>query len=236
MKIILYVLFVSCAASVTAQNSAELDRADSLFHQNRYTQSFEIYKSIFDQGKYTPTMLLKMAFVQEGLNRTAPALYYLSLYYDATLDESVATKIEELADKHRLTGYKFGEADRIHLLYNKNKSTITIALNAFIAFLVVIMVYIRRNGSRPVGTFVCLILVMVVTLAHINHFGQSRTAIIANSNTYIMDGPSAGASVIGVAEEGHKVIVANKEDVWVRVKWNGKNAYIKERNLLPLNL
>jgi uncharacterized protein YgiM (DUF1202 family) len=77
---------------------------------------------------------------------------------------------------------------------------------------------------------------MALAIAHNNHFGFQHSAIIANPNTYIMDGPSAGASVIGVAEEGHKVTMAKQQDIWVKVKWNGKDAYIKEGNLLALSL
>ena len=43
-------------------------------------------------------MLLKMAYIQEGLNHVGQALYYLNLYYLASKDKSVLGKMEELAN------------------------------------------------------------------------------------------------------------------------------------------
>ncbi len=51
-----------------------------------------------------------------------------------------------------------------------------------------------------------------------------------------MNGPSAGASVISIVRDGHRVQVLGKEDVWLKVQWGEGVAYIKENNLLPVKL
>src|SRR5688572_10488658 len=76
-------------------SSYRLRQADSLFLAKRYTQSMELYRSIFAQNEYTPAMLLKMAYIEDGLNQTGQALYYLDLYYHATRNKSVLEKMEE---------------------------------------------------------------------------------------------------------------------------------------------
>jgi hypothetical protein len=48
---IIPLIFVMSIALQTQGQSNELSRADSLFQKKRYTQSFEIYKSIFDRGR-----------------------------------------------------------------------------------------------------------------------------------------------------------------------------------------
>jgi hypothetical protein len=52
-------------------------------------------------------MLLKMAFVKEGLGDYSNALYYLNLYYLKTYDKKVLKKMENLAERyHKLEGYE----------------------------------------------------------------------------------------------------------------------------------
>src|SRR5690349_20074349 len=89
-----FILMVCMSPLAWAQsnNSPLLQHADSLFQQKRYTQSFEIYNKLFQSRQYSPAMLLKMAYVQEGLNRISQSAYYLNLYYLATQDESALTK------------------------------------------------------------------------------------------------------------------------------------------------
>ncbi len=60
--------------------------------------------------------------------------------------------------------------------------------------------------------------------------------IIGNSNTFLMDGPSPGSSVVDIVEEGHRVEIVGKKDVWLQVLWNGEVAYVREGNMLPVRL
>src|SRR5688500_16903409 len=77
-----------------AQTSGyRLKTADSLFQAKRYTQSLEHYEEILRQRQYTPAMLLKMAYINEGLNQIGSAMYYLNLYHTATGDKSVLRKM-----------------------------------------------------------------------------------------------------------------------------------------------
>jgi hypothetical protein len=218
-------------------DNSTLSRADSLFLQKRYTQSFEIYKNLFDNKQYTPSMLLKMAFIQEGLNRISESVYYLNIYYIASQDEAALVKLEELADKYRLEGFARSEGDQIFSIYNGNRTRITFALILVVVFLIVLMSVQRfRFHAKPYAAWVMLIIVSVACFAHLN-FGEGNSkAIIANTNTYLMDGPSAGASVVSIVRDGHRVTVLGKEDVWLKVQWGEDEAYVKENNVLPVKL
>jgi uncharacterized protein YgiM (DUF1202 family) len=81
------------------------------------------------------------------------------------------------------------------------------------------------------GLLVCLGLLT----AHLN-FPFAVTAIVGQPDTYMMSGPSSGASLEGKIGPGHRVVVLGKKDVWTKVLWNGKEVYIKESNLLPVIL
>lgn len=214
-----------------------LERADSLFQQKRYTQSFELYQDLFERKQYTPAMLLKMAYIQEGLDRISQSAYYLNLYYLATQDETAAVKMEELANKYRLEGYTTSEADRAFSIYQQNTMLITRGLMATFVFLLILIAIQRLRFHRKPYVALTLVAVLAITcLVHLNFNDHYSKAIVTNNNTYIMDGPSAGASVVSIVRDGHRLTVLGKEDVWLRVQWGESEAYIKENNLLSIEL
>lgn len=218
-------------------NNPLLQRADSLFQQKRYTQSFEIYTTIFESHRYTPAMLLKMAYVQEGLNHISQSAYYLNLYYLASRDEAALDKLGELAEKYRLEGYERSQTDRILSLYAEYSVQISMALAAMLILLVFICGVQRfQFADRAYAVWGCLVALCIIFLVHLNFNEWKSQAIIVNNNSYLMNYPSAGASVVSIVRDGHKVQVLGKEDVWLKVKWGEGVAYIKENNLLPVKL
>ena len=231
------IIFLHAGITKSQAPNDLLLRADSLFQQKRYTQSFEIYQSLFDSHHYTPAMLLKMAYIQEGLNRIAQCAYYLNLYYLASQDESALVKLEELADKYHLDGYQSSETDKFFTLYSQYRNQISITLAAAIILLVIICVVQRvQFADKPYAVWGCLVALSIAFLVHLNLGERQSQAIIVNNNSYLMDNPSAGASVINIVRDGHKVQVLGKKDVWMRIEWGEGEAYIKENNLLPVKL
>ncbi|MGB3465691.1 MAG: hypothetical protein WBA74_10490, partial [Cyclobacteriaceae bacterium] len=74
----LFFFFSFCALShsVLADPGDRLTTADSLFQAKKYTESFELYEQIIvEDMAYSPAMLLKMAFIKEGLGDYSNALY-----------------------------------------------------------------------------------------------------------------------------------------------------------------
>jgi hypothetical protein len=228
---------IPASLSFGQSNSVDLAHADSLFQQKRYIQSFEIYQTIFERHQYTPAMLLKMAYIQEGLNQIAQSVYYLNLYYQVTQDDGALVKLNEVADKYRLEGYATSEFDSLLSLYQQHKTYITVVFFSVLIFLLsLLLVQKFRYNSKPYGTWVFLFLFSVLLITHLNiEIGRSN-AIISKNNTYLMDGPSGGASVISIVRDGHRVKIKGKKDIWVKVQWGEMEAYIKENNLLRLSL
>lgn len=223
--------------SLNAQVSAyRLQQADSLYLDKKYTQSLEHYQTILAQNQYTPAMLLKMAHIQEGLNRIGQALYYLNLYYIATNDKTVLQKMDELATRYNLDGYQLSDADQAMSFYRDYHLQITIALAVIALFFVALAVSVKRKGQRPIASPVVTVLVLLILFYHVNVGGDVSMGIIGNSHTFLMNGPSPGASVIEIVEEGHRVEIIGQRDVWMEVLWDGEVAYVKEGNLLPVAL
>jgi uncharacterized protein YgiM (DUF1202 family) len=88
----------------------------------------------------------------------------------------------------------------------------------------------NRVNRKLVAGFVSLFLIAVLFLT-INFISPPAKAIIARE-TYLMAGPSAGANLILLVNDGNRVSVSGEEDVWVRVDWKGKEGYIKKNDLL----
>lgn len=215
---------------------AQLSRGDSLFTKKQYTQSFELYQGLLQSGRYTPAMLIKMAYIQEGLGSISLSLYYLNLYYLASGDEQALTKMEELAEKNRLQGYEHTETARIFFLIKKYNYYFSGVLAALIVLLVALQ-YKRKMNELSTKTFVIPIALVIILLAiQVNISYESPTAIVTNSNTYLMSGPSAGANVVSQIKEGNKLKIKDKKDVWLKVEWLDKEVYIKEQQVLPVAL
>lgn len=227
---------LSCQPAVSQISSHRLKTADSLFAIKRYTQSMVHYEHILQQNEYTPVMLLKMAYIQEGLLHIGQAMYYLNLYYLATSDTTALEKMSELARKYDLEGYETAGGN-ISTFYRKYHLYISLALGAVTALFFVITLLTRlRLKRQPVIAFSFVTLFTVLLGVHLYFGTEKSTGIITQSRTYIMSGPSAGASVIDVIGDGHKVEVTGKKDVWLRIRWNDNIAYIRKNALQPIQL
>ena len=96
--------------------------------------------------------------------------------------------------------------------------------------------YLKRKKHLYWPSLVVMVLVLAGLVVHNTVGTKVAMGIVATTNTYIMDGPSPGASVVSVIQSGHRVEIVGKKDVWIKIMWQGETAYIKENNLLPLSL
>lgn len=233
----LLILILTPLATRAQISSFRLKQADSLFQAKRYVQSFEAYEGILANNEYTPAMFLKMAFIQEGLDHPGKALYYLNLYYLATHDKSTLRKMEELATRHNLEGYQSTDTDHALAFYQDNYTYFSAALAVLMIFGVSFAYYTRRKMHiRPVASLIGVFVFMAVLFVHINFGDRLARGIITEPRAYIMSGPSAAADVIDIAGEGHRVEITGTTDIWTRIKWDGKTAYIRHDDLLTVNL
>ncbi len=212
-----------------------LKKADSLFQAKRYVQSLEHYQTILEQKQYTPAMLLKMAFIHEGLGHIGSALYCLNLYYAQTHDQAVSDKMEELAAKFNLTGYEYSDRNKIFSLYHQYKLLISFAIGALTIFLMSVILFLKRKKQSVIFPASILVILLVGFLIHVNAGQTFSSGIVSHPHTYVMAGPSSGADVIAIIDEGHRFDVVGKKDVWLKIKWNGETAFVKENNLLRLS-
>lgn len=226
--------FYGMATSNTQQC---LHTADSLFNMKKYTESFEIYDSLLtDLQASSPSMLVKMAFIKEGLGDYSQAEYYLNLYYLSTADAGTLGKMKELADANSLTGYDFD------IFYDSSRSFVFKYFNILtyfllaLAILCLVMAYRQKFKFNKSSLLPSLLMVFVLGLLFVLlNFGRKyEKGIIAENNTYLMSGPSAGAKVIEIIEKGHRVNIKDTNDVWVKIEWDDKEVFVKTDKIRPI--
>jgi len=225
------VLFGGSVFPLSGQSAKpDLKIADSLFNQKKYTESYDIYVGIMEEHQQrSPSMLLKMAFIKEGLGDYSNALFYLNQYYLITSNKQVLKKMEEVAESYDLKGYTYTDADFFLTYYYNYLTQINLVVLALALFLFIVIYYKKkRTGNRPTLAGISYVITLGLFFFLINYGGQYNKGIILESNSYLMSGPSAGSDVIEVVKKGHKVDILGKEDVWVKIRWDDKVAYLKE--------
>ncbi|GHN00511.1 hypothetical protein WSM22_20000 [Cytophagales bacterium WSM2-2] len=234
LKIISAITLLFLAFAGNAQ-SDKIKAADSLFKSKQYTQSLELYQEVFNSKKYSPAMLLKMAYINEGLGKTGATLYYLKLYHLATNDDQALKKTEELASKFKLSGYDTTDNSRLQLWIVKNVRLIQAGLAILLLATGAFIFMQRKQNQKPWAALAILVLVSVV-LFYSNNVRTAGAVIVSTDKTYVMEGPSAGAGVAAIIGEGSLLESMGREDIWVKVKWMDKIRFIKENSVLEIAL
>ncbi len=212
--------------------------ADSLFAQKKYTQSYELYDSIYHIGKLrSPAMLLKMAYIREGLGDYTMALYYLYDYYIQTSDEFALEKMEALANIHNLAGYNYSDKEYFLSVYHEYYDQVIMVLGAIALLFLSGIAWQRFHLHRkPVGNFIIFSIVSFLLVYILNIGIGYQEAIVTHPNSYAMNEPSSSADVVDILAQGHKIEITGESDVWYKIEWNETEVYIKKKNALPVSV
>jgi hypothetical protein len=217
---------------VKAENvGRDLIIADSLFEGKKYTESFEVYHSLLTKGYYSRSMLLKMAFIKEGLGDFTQALYYLDFYAQLTGDVKVLNKMEKIAEEHQLIGYQQTDLDFFLSLLDKFLLYILSLLGAFCLLWIAIIYRKKKNGLKPVGWGIVLVLNLLALFVLGNYDLKPSRGILMDNHVYLMSAPSSGSQVVEIVSKGHKVEVLKEGDIWTRIRWKNQPVYVRNEKI-----
>lgn len=221
-------LFSLTLLSLTSWGSIrdELKQADSLFDAQQYTEAYELYEKLFEQGVASSSMLLKMASIQDGSKNYADALFFLDTYFQRSADRSVIGKIESIAGEHELQGYAYDDGRYFLALLKKYRWYLAALL---VVLALVLLLYTFRKKQQEDVLWPSLIIqgvLLIATLALVN-IRPSPEAIIYRQKALLRTGPSAGAEPSDFLSKGHKVKVLSRGDVWSKISWEGQELYIR---------
>ena len=182
-------------------------------------------------------MLLKMAFIKEGLGDFTNALYYLNLYSLKTYKKKALKKMEKLAKQHKLSGYNYDDVEFFLNIYRQYHLQINLLFISLVFMLFGILFYQKRTKKIKSNFSVIFYICFLLVLLFINNYGREhKKAIITSSDVYLMKGPSPGSDVVDVVSKGHRVDILGQDDVWVEISWNDDAVFIKAFDLKPIGL
>ncbi|MEY2705920.1 MAG: hypothetical protein RL407_1982, partial [Bacteroidota bacterium] len=220
----------------SAHSQADVPRlliADSLFSQRSYKEAMEIYEVNFEEGVYSPSMLLKMAFIAEGIGNREDATLYLSKYYDLSPNPQTISKIKTLTGQAELIGYEVSDGMRIFLLLVEFKEIIVGALTLFLIMSLILLWSKGKKITEAKFYWPSFLLIGIIFLAN-NFLDGPTTALITSSPSLIRTKPSAGGEMIELVEPGHRVTITSSKDIWYEIEWKDRVAYIKKDEVTRL--
>ncbi len=218
-------------SSLGREKGGQLIQADSLFKLQKYTESFDIYEQLLNSNNVaSPQMLMKMAYIKEGLGDYSQALYYLNKYYQQTSDKRAQNKMEELATEHEVSGFDLSDTTLFKGLVHKYYTEFNLLIFSIALFLIGIVLYRKfKSGSNAIPYAISAIVVLLFFFWLTNFELSEPRGIITEDHAYLMTGPSGGADLIEVVKKGHRLNILDEEGVWVKVDWNGREAYIRSK-------
>src|SRR5690554_1469219 len=205
-------------------NKQTLQKADSLFNTKNYQEALVIYKDILHKDRaYSPSMLLKMAFISEGIGDFPSTTVYLSKYYDLKPNPQITAKIKELTNQDVLTGYAVTDQQRLFGILTDYRQLIVSGLALFLVFSLIGLV-MRGPSKELIATN--LILIVLVFVSN-NYLDKAETGIVTGNPSLIMSQPTAAGDLVRQVGPGHRVIIESSVDIWYKIKWNDQTAYVK---------
>ncbi|MEP1034772.1 SH3 domain-containing protein [Ekhidna sp.] len=229
VRLFLGILFSCFFGSLMAQNT-DLAEGDSLFLEQKYTEAYDKYRALFQNDQASAAMLLKMAFIQDGLGNYTEALYFLDKYYRMSADRNVVGKIGELSEANDLSGYSYDDTDYFLALLEKYQLHFTLLLSAIMIMLSVYIFQKSKDKEKPIAAGIIQLIVILCLFAVLNMKAPPK-AIVVSNNTLLRSGPSAGAEPIDMLSKGHKVKVLKRDEVWTQILWDGREVYVRNGKL-----
>ncbi|PSR54203.1 SH3 domain-containing protein [Adhaeribacter arboris] len=233
---IFFVFFViSLQPTYSQENRNPITIADSLFNQKQYTEALAQYEKILvNQQQYSPSMLLKMAFIKEGLRDYTGTMYYLHLYYSKTPNRAVLRKMEDLAQSHQLTGYEYSDLQFFKTQFNKFYLHLLEGMLLLAVVIITLTTFRRKNKPISNNFKIGFTLYLAFIFYYINFLDFGQEGIIRYNRIPVMSAPSAGATWLATANQGHKLKLTGEKDIWYEVQWKNQRAYIRKQNILVL--
>ncbi|WP_226176429.1 hypothetical protein [Hymenobacter lucidus] len=140
-------------------------------------------------------------------------------------------KMTELAQSNRLTGYS--DTWKSSLLITFRRYYYSVLQGLLIgAVLVGVLLLVRYRASR--AWWLTYGIYLAAVAFYLNLLGASPVGLVARPHAALMAGPSAGAAWLTTARAGDRLLVRGRQDIWYRVEWRNRDAYIRRNDLLLL--
>ena len=209
--------------------------ADSLYENQRYEQALVHYRQIVSAGSYSPQLLVRMAFIEEANKNYAETLYLLNLYFSQQPDRQVFFKMKELASEQQLSGYEISDREYFFGLLRFYQTQIIVVLLLMAAASFVFLLVSKKRQQSLWAPAAFLFVFLFLAAFSLNSGYGNQTGIVNQQSSYLMDAPSPGSKMLGMVTRGNRFKLVEKNDIWYKVKWQDRTAYIRQSNLWVIN-
>lgn len=206
--------------------------ADSLFDSKNYTDAKFLYDNLYFEKKIeSQDLILKLAYVNEGLKKYEWTLYFLEQFLKVNPeDEKTKEKILKIAENNKFKGFEISDVKHIKAFIFLYKDYLLGGLVTLILILFGINIFFRKN--KMIAQILILSFVILSLSYWISYQESFKEAIIIN-DALLMDSPSAAGQLIQKIKPGHKATILKNIDVWSEIMI-GKNSYFIKTSQLKI--
>ena len=200
-----------------------------MFAAGQYATAFPGYRALVWQKKRaSPELFLKMAYAQQQLGHYPAALLYLSMAQARQPRVRTWQQLASLAAQHRLVGYPNTWQQELRVQAQRYYYPgLQVLLVGAVVFAVGLL--LRRQGRGPwlaYAGYLCLLVVYLHLLR------PAPAGLVSRAGAALMAGPGASAAWLSTAALGDRLPVLGREDIWYRVQWQQRIAYVRATDLL----
>ena len=213
----------------TVRPARGLLQADSLFAAGQYAGALPAYRQqVWHRRQASAELLLKLAYAEQQLGYYPAALLYLSLAQARQPRVDTWRQLAALAAQHRLVGYPATWQQELRVQAQRYYYP---GLQVLLAGAVAGAVWLlwRRAGR---GAWLGYAAYLGVLGAYLHYLAPAPSGLVARAGAALMAGPGAGAAWLSTAALGDRLPVLGREDIWYRVEWQQRVAFVREADLL----
>jgi hypothetical protein len=221
---------LSLPGAAEKKTSRSLQKADSLFARGQFGPAALLYKAQVWGGRAaSEALLLRLAYAQQQLGHPAAQLLYLSMAQARQPRLRTWRQLAALAQRQRLVGYPATWQQELRVQWQRYYYA---SLQALLAGAVVgaVVLGLRRRRVAP-GWWAALAAHTLLTGLYLL-LRPAPAALVARTGAVLMAGPAAAAPWLSTATPGDRLLVLGQEDIWCRVRWQEREAYIRAADVL----
>jgi tetratricopeptide (TPR) repeat protein len=212
-------------------------KADSLFNAKDYLQATIAYQDLIEKHDINKkNAFIKMAYIAEQQGDFPKAIYYLSELYEIRPDDELFGKINKIASENGFGGFERSDFNFLITFYKQYYFFIVPILLLLAAF--TLYYSFQKKSSNAIfpkryaflSLIVCLFALLLTNLPSTYSLG-----IIKSKEAFMREGPSSGSEFVGKINEGNRVNIIGKKDIWYQILWQRRVIYIKESDLWIIN-
>jgi len=201
--------------------------ADSLFEKGQYQQAEKKYDSLFSEGFYSEKSLLSASMIAEASDNQTKTIQLLSLLQANYPNKEYLFKMEQYAQKNKLTGYSIQDEDWFENYIGQYLKKILITALGIVFLIVVYAFFVWFKSKKLAVIPVSIGGVLLVLIFIANNFSFSEPKVLIKKDTFLYEGASSASKVKLIYKKGFRAYLLSEGPVWSLVKVEDTEGYIK---------